>query len=186
MSAIPRFIADAMLGHVARWLRLLGYDTLYYKSINDWKLLKIAKEEDRILLTRDLGLFRRARRYGIRALFIEDPSIEKVLAFISVKYSISLEFNKDNTLCPECNTRLKYTTSITEISVKVNKDIALKYREFWICPSCSKIYWQGNHWRTISSVLEEARQEKLKILSKIKPLERKIPSEGASHSEHLQ
>ncbi|MEM0006436.1 MAG: Mut7-C RNAse domain-containing protein, partial [Ignisphaera sp.] len=43
MSAIPRFIADAMLGHVARWLRLLGYDTLYYKSINDWKLLKIAK-----------------------------------------------------------------------------------------------------------------------------------------------
>ncbi len=178
MPFIPRFLADAMLGHIARWLRLLGYDTLYYKSISDWKLLKIAKEEDRILLTRDLGLFRRARKYGIRALFIEDPSVEKVLALISIKYNIALEFNKENTLCPECNTQLKYTTSIAEVSARVDKEIVLKYKEFWICPSCSKIYWQGTHWRTISAILEEARQEKLKILSRIKPLERKVSSEG--------
>lgn len=178
MSFIPRFIADAMLGHIARWLRLLGYDTLYYKLISDRKLLKIAKEEDRILLTRDLGLFRRARKYGIRALFIEDPSVEKVLALISIKYNIALEFNKEHTLCPECNTQLKYTTSIAEVSAKVSKEIILKYKEFWICPSCSKIYWQGNHWRTISAILEEARQEKLKVLSRIRPLERRVPSEG--------
>jgi uncharacterized protein with PIN domain len=176
MSSNLRFIADAMLGHVARWLRLLGYDTLYYRLSNDWKLLKIAKEEDRILLTRDLGLFRKARKLGIRALFIDDPSIEKVLAFISIKYNITLEFDKNNTLCPECNTRLRYTTSIAEISSKVNKDIVLKYKEFWICSSCSKIYWQGKHWKTILKILESARQEKLKILSKIKPLERTVSS----------
>ncbi|MCS7111374.1 MAG: hypothetical protein N3D82_03695 [Ignisphaera sp.] len=179
MPFIPRFIADAMLGHVARWLRLLGYDTLYYKSINDWKLLKIAKEEDRILLTRDQGLFRRARKYGVRALFIEDPSVEKVLALISIKYSISLEFNKEDTLCPECNTRLKHTTSVAEISAKIKKEIVLKYKEFWICPSCTKVYWQGTHWRTISLVLDVARQERLKILSKIKPLERRVSNGGA-------
>lgn len=179
LSPTPRFVADAMLGHIARWLRLLGYDTLYYKSISDWRLLRIAKDEDRILLTRDQGLYRRARRFGIRALFIEDPSVEKVLALISVRYGIALEFNKESTLCPECNTKLKYTTSITEVSARVKKEIALRYKEFWICPSCSKVYWQGTHWKTISLILDAARQERLKILSKVRPLERRVSSEGA-------
>ncbi|MEM4040336.1 MAG: Mut7-C RNAse domain-containing protein, partial [Ignisphaera sp.] len=127
----------------ARWLRLLGYDTLYYRAISDWRLMKIAKEEDRILLTRDLGLYRRARKNGVRTLFIEEPSLEKVLAILSIKYSIRLDFDKNDTRCPSCNNQLKYTTSLIEVSHKIDKNIALKYNEFWVCNSCGKIYWQG-------------------------------------------
>ncbi|MEM1526059.1 MAG: Mut7-C RNAse domain-containing protein [Ignisphaera sp.] len=174
MPSYPKFIADAMLGHVVRWLRLLGYDTTYYRIIEDWKLIRIAKEEDRILLTRDLGLYRRARKQNIKALFIEDPDVVKVLAILSLKYSIRLDFDKNDSRCTQCNSLLRYTTSLIDISHKVSKDIALKYNEFWICPSCGKVYWQGNHWKTIFEVLEKAKAEKLKTLSKVKPSEKKI------------
>ena len=145
---------------------MLGYDTLYYRSIKDWKLLEIAQSEDRILLTRDLGLFRRARKRGIRALFIEDPAIEKVLAQLSVRYGVRLEFDKLDTRCPECNTPLRYTTSPSEVP-GINKFIAEKYHEFWICPRCGKVYWQGRHWKSIIQVLEIARSERAKLLSKL-------------------
>jgi len=177
MPSSPRFIVDSMLGHAARWLRMLGYDTVYYRNIDDWKLLRMAKNEDRIILTRDLGLFRRARKNGLRALFIEDPSIEKILALLSIRYGIRLEFDENDTRCPECNGILRYTSSIIEVSSKVSKDIVLKYKKFWICQSCGKVYWQGTHWKTIPSILERAQQEKLKFLSKIKPIEKNISSE---------
>lgn len=160
MPSHPRFVVDSMLGHVARWLRLLGYDTLYYRKIDDWKLLKIAKNEDRILLTRDQGLYNRAKKLRIRAFFVEDPDISSVLAELSTRFNIQLEFNKNDTRCPNCNTPLRYTTSVAEIAHKVSKNIALKYREFWICPSCKKVYWQGTHWKTINDILENSKIKK--------------------------
>ncbi len=180
MPTHPRFVVDSMLGHVARWLRLLGYDTLYFRSMEDWKLLRIAEEDARILLTRDLGLFRRARRRGIQALFIEDPAIEKVLALLSIKYGIRLEFDKNDTRCPVCNGVLRYTTSLIDVAGKVDERIATTYKEFWICTSCGKVYWQGSHWKSINKILELARYEKAKMLSRLRP--REIPL-TASESE---
>lgn len=174
MPSYPKFIADAMLGHVVRWLRLLGYDAIYYRAIDDWKLIEIAKDEGRILLTRDLGLFRRAKKENVKTLFIEDPSIAKVLAVLSLKYNVKLEFDKNDTRCIYCNTLLRYTTSLIDVTHKVSKEIILKYKEFWICPSCGKVYWQGDHWKTIDEILVKARTEKLKALDKIKPKEKKI------------
>lgn len=174
MPSYPKFVADSMLGHVVRWLRLLGYDAVYYRVGEDWRLLKIAKDEDRVLLTRDLGLYRRARKQSIKALYIEDPDIVKVLVLLSIKYDIRLDFDKNDTRCINCNTVLKYTTSLIDVTHKVSKEVALKYKEFWICPSCGKVYWQGNHWNTINEIIEKAKTEKLKTLSKIKPREKKI------------
>mgnify|MGYP000633816415 CR=1 FL=1 len=163
MPPYPRFIVDAMLGHVARWLRLLGYDTLYSRSYEDWKILKVAEEEDRIVVTRDLGLFRRARKKGLRAMYVEEPAVEKVLALLSSKYGIRLHFDKNDTRCPVCNGVLRYTTSLVEVAGKVNEAIAVRYKEFWICTKCGKVYWQGRHWRNINQILESARIEKTKL-----------------------
>lgn len=185
MPSYPRFVADSMLGHVARWLRLLGYDTLYYRSIKDWKLLQIAHDEDRILLTRDLGLFRRARKRGLRAFFVEDPSIEKVLAQLSARYGIRLEFDPNDTRCPECNAVLRRTTSLAEVAGRVSPAIATRYREFWICPRCGKVYWRGRHWKSIDQVLEIARSERAKIMARISLRERAptLPSASEEESE---
>jgi uncharacterized protein with PIN domain len=174
MPSHPRFIVDSMLGHVARWLRLLGYDTLYFRKVDDWKLIKISKEEDRILITRDLSLYRRARKQGLRAFFVEDPNVEDVLAELSKRFGVELEFHKDDTRCPHCNTRLVYTTSIAEIAHKVSKPITLRYKEFWVCPLCKKVYWQGTHWKSINQVLEGAKVKKAKLISKVSIGERKI------------
>lgn len=174
MPSYPKFIADAMLGHVVRWLRILGYDIVYHRVVDDWKLIVKAKEEGRILLTRDRGLANRAKKQGIRAVFIEEPDIVRVLVTLSLRYGIRLEFDKNDTRCPQCNTPLKYTTSVIEVSHKVDKNILLKYREFWLCPSCGKVYWQGNHWRTIKDILERAKMERLKALSRIKPIEKNV------------
>ena len=163
MPPYPRFIVDAMLGHVARWLRLLGYDTEYSRSYEDWRILKIAEEEDRVIVTRDLGLFRRARKRGLRAVYVEEPAIEKVLALLSLKFGIRLSFDKHDTRCPVCNGVLRYTTSLVDVAGKVSEAIAVRYREFWICTRCGKVYWQGRHWRNINQVLEVAKVEKAKL-----------------------
>lgn len=181
MPTYPRFIVNSMLGHVARWLRLLGYDTLYFKRIEDWKLVKLASEEDRVLITRDAALYRRARKEGVRALLIEDTDIQSVLAALSLRYEVKLDFSKDDTRCPLCNTPLKRTTSLVEVAGKVDKRVTLNYKEFWVCPKCNKVYWQGKHWRTITTVLMEAKEKKYKLLSKIKPMEKTVARSGEEH-----
>ncbi|HDI02321.1 MAG TPA: hypothetical protein ENF93_01610, partial [Ignisphaera sp.] len=148
--------------------------TLYFRDIEDWRLLRIAEEEDRILLTRDLGLFRRARKRSIRTLFIEEPAIEKVLAYLSIKYGIRLDFNKEDTRCPECNAKLRYTTSLIDVADKVSSYIASKYREFWICPSCGKVYWQGRHWKTIEKIIEVAKYERGKLQARLRLREKPL------------
>jgi uncharacterized protein with PIN domain len=149
----PRFVVDTMLGNLARWLRILGYDTIYSPTIEDWAILKIAENERRIILTRDVGLYRRAIKKGLEAFLIDTPKIEEMLRELARRYSILIEFNENDTRCPICNTLLRKASSLTEVSGKVDKKILVSYRSFWVCPSCDKIYWKGKHWKTIENIL---------------------------------
>lgn len=150
-----RFVADTMLGNLARWLRILGYDTLYSSSFEDWRLLRIAEEEERILLTRDESLFRRAKTRGLSAVLITSDDIAEMLAYVATKTGIELSFNSSRTRCPECNTLLMKISRAEALSLLEN-NVATKYEDFWRCGRCGKIYWQGNHWKTISLILEKA------------------------------
>lgn len=150
-----KFVADTMLGNLARWLRILGYDTLYSSSFEDWKLLRIAEEEGRVLLTRDESLFRRAKAKNLSVVLITSDDIAEMLAYVAFKTGIELSFNPSRTRCPECNTLLMRISKAEALSLLEN-NVATRYEEFWRCGKCGKIYWQGNHWRTISSILEKA------------------------------
>ncbi len=152
-----RFICDSMLGDVARWLRMLGYDTLYSRNYKDWEILRIAERDDRIILTRDVGLYWRARRKGLRAVLVEYGPIEEVLACISARTGIELRFNESKTRCPYCNIVLSVISKAEALSL-VPKEVAVKYDKFWLCPRCRKVYWRGNHWKTISNVLMKANK----------------------------
>src|SRR4029077_652480 len=79
----PRFVADVMLGRLARWLRALGYDTLYFRDAPDRRLLALALTDQRRLLTRDAALARRARDAGllVRAEAL-DAQIQEVTAAV--------------------------------------------------------------------------------------------------------
>ncbi|RLG86377.1 MAG: hypothetical protein DRO18_04480 [Thermoprotei archaeon] len=159
-----RFVVDTMLGDIARWLRVLGYDTLYSRDFEDWKILKIAERDDRIIITRDVGLFRRALRRGLRAVLLDITEVPKELAKIALKTGIRLQVDFSRTRCPHCNSPLRKVTNVAEIAPYVPPTVRYKYREFWFCDKCKKAYWVGNHWKTINKILEESQQ----ILAKMK------------------
>ncbi|MCD6324158.1 MAG: Mut7-C RNAse domain-containing protein [Desulfurococcales archaeon] len=151
-----KFIVDSMLGDVARWLRMLGYDTLYSRRYEDWRVLQIAEKEGRTIITRDRGLFVKARKRGINAVLIyPEGRTERVLAKIAVKTGIKLVFDPSKTRCPYCNVRLERLSRAEALSL-VPPKVAAAYDTFWRCPKCGRIYWKGSHWRTIDEVLKKA------------------------------
>jgi len=152
-----RFVADTMLGDLSRWLRMLGYDTLYSRRFNDNMLLAIAFEHDRVLLTRDKGLARRAEKKGAKVVYVSSSDVESWLKELKLRFNIRLEFTPENTRCPICNTPLK-TVGRNDVREKLPKRIVESYDKFWQCPRCGKIYWKGTHWITIEKILKQVEE----------------------------
>lgn len=155
-----KFIVDGMLGKLTRWLRMLGYNVKYSNKLDDAQLTIIAKKEHRILLTRDLELYQQATAKGVNALYLNGETEAERLAQLAEKFKIKLEINVETSRCPKCNTRVK-PVSKENVANKVEKTTFAYYNDFWQCPKCGQIYWQGAHWTRIRKTLEEAK-EKLK------------------------
>jgi uncharacterized protein with PIN domain len=157
-----KFITDGMLGKLTRWLRLLGFDVEYANDMEDRKLMTRAQEEKRILLTRDLELFQQAKVHGVNSFLVEGRTEAERLACLAKKYEFSLKIDITVSRCPKCNAQIKVVSKDSVVE-KVEKATFTYYNEFWQCPSCGQIYWQGAHWKRIANTLEEAK----KILSSI-------------------
>jgi uncharacterized protein with PIN domain len=102
-----KFVADGMLGSLSRWLRMMGHNVEYSTSFNDDKLLALAKEEGRVLLTRDLELYKRSTARGIDAFYVEGKEEDEGLAAIAGRFGISLEADLRSSRCPRCNTTIQ-------------------------------------------------------------------------------
>ena len=152
----PKFLVDGMLGKLARWLRILGYDVKYYKSLDDDSLIEIAKDEGRILLTRDNLLYRKSLKKKVNSLLLEDESRVKNLAKLSQELGIDLEVNALTSRCPKCNSRIEPIKKDL-VYGKVPEKTFRRFNEFWICPNCGQIYWRGSHWRNIYGTIDKAR-----------------------------
>ena len=150
-----KFIADGMLGKLTRWLRMLGHDVKYSNKLNDEELAAIAKKERRILLTKDLELYQRATVKGINAFYVAGETEVKRLAALAKRFSIPLVIDLKNSRCPRCNTKLRVAPK-EKLAGKVEKNTFTYYSDFWKCPRCGQIYWQGAHWERIRATLEEA------------------------------
>ena len=159
-----KFIADGMLGKLTRWLRILGHNVKYSNRLDDNQLLTIAKKERRILLTRDLELYQQATAKGINAFYLEGTDEAERLAQLAKRFGIKLEVDMTTSRCPKCNTRVKPIEK-EKIADKIEKSTFTYYNEFWQCPKCEQIYWQGAHWTRIRKTLEQAK-ENLKKLKK--------------------
>lgn len=151
-----KFIVDGMMGGLARWLRILGYDSSYDANTPDNDLLKIAWDDSRILLTRDSELYDRAKHKRLPALFVEGSNEAERLAFLARKLQIRLDVNMTETKCPECGRELR-KVSKTEVSTIVPPASLELYNDYWKCIGCGKVYWVGSHWKQIKSTLEKAR-----------------------------
>ena len=141
----PRFIADAMLGKLARWLRIFGFDVEYSKRSSDEDLLKRTLSEGRILLTRDRDLHRKAFPHS---LLLASMELEEQLGEVIEAFGLSSY--DPPTRCPICNTILKEVKR-EDLTSQVPKSSLERYDDFYICPGCGKVYWHGSHWERIVS-----------------------------------
>ena len=160
-----KFISDGMLGKLTRWLRMLGHDVKYSNKLDDTQLITIAKKERRILLTRDLELYQQATAKGVDTFYLEGKIEEEKLAELAKRFNIKLDIDMTTSRCPKCNTRVNRIPK-ERIANKVEKSTFAHYDEFWECPKCGQIYWQGAHWTRIRTTLEKAKEILKKTRSK--------------------
>jgi len=152
-----KFIADGMLGKLTRWLRMLGQDVKYSKSLYDEQLIKTAKTENRILLTRDLKLYQRARKRGVDTALIEGATKAEKLAGLARRFNFKLEIDVAVSRCPKCNTLIR-SVSKDEVVDRIPEATSTFYDDFWECSGCGQVYWRGSHWMRIEKTLKKARQ----------------------------
>lgn len=148
-----------MLGKLTRWLRMLGQDVIYSVQLDDNQLLGLAKAESRVLLTKDLQLYRRAIGRGLDAFYVEGKTEPVRLAEVARRYGLELAVDMFKSNCPVCNTPLEVADK-GGLNELLESNTYKHYELFWRCPNCGQIYWQGAHWKQIINTMSEAGQAK--------------------------
>ena len=142
-DAQPRFLCDAMVGRLARRLRMLGYDAAYQPRGEDRDLLRRAARERRILVTRDTGIVRGKSRARILLLGANDTAeqLRQVGAALGLRQPPGLFVR-----CTVCNVLLRKARR-EEIEVRVPEYVRRTQTDFRACRSCGRVYWPGTHRR---------------------------------------
>jgi len=153
------FIADGMVGRLARWLRLIGNDVIYSRDLTDNELIRRAVTEARILLTSDVELYRRAVADGADAFLVKGRTEAERLARIAKRFRIDLNIDATTSRCPTCNSTIRPVKK-EQVKEKVPPSTYEVFNEFWECTNkdCGKIYWQGSHWKKIGEHLLKAER----------------------------
>jgi uncharacterized protein with PIN domain len=134
-----KLLADGMLGTLAKWLRLLGYDTAYDNVADDHALARRARAEGRMLLTRDREL---ANRRGLHTLLIESEVLEEQVR--QVQGALGPPPDPALSRCAVCNTELE-PVSPEDIAIRVPPYVVRTQTDFRRCPGCGRVYWPGTH-----------------------------------------
>jgi len=150
LNGEPRFAADAMLGRLARWLRVLGHDTSYDMALPDPVLVRLAEAQDRILLTRDRHLLQElkpARAHEVR----QDQPLLQLKELVT-----ALELSPPGALftrCLLCNATLEVLARTQALALLPEgvRDLEGPVRR---CPDCGRLYWEGSHVRRMRAALE--------------------------------
>jgi len=150
-----KFLADAMLGRLARWLRFLGFDVVYLKDVEDSHLVRIARAEGRILLTRDRGI---PARFKVPCVLINSEQLHEQLKQLIALYPP--DGQKIGTRCLLCNTLLQPVKK-EEIIDKVPEYILHNHKKFFRCTECERVYWEGSHMKKLQGSIDEILQKYL-------------------------
>lgn len=145
-----KFFCDTMLGRLAKWLRLLGYDADYRPEIDDWEMLKICRSQGRTLLTRDTRVMKRWQigRGRVRAVLLSSDRVKEQIRELSAAVGLN---TSGKVRCPVCNQTLKPLARETACD-RVPPYVYETQSEFRTCPACGRVYWKATHWREIEKV----------------------------------
>jgi uncharacterized protein with PIN domain len=147
----PTFFVDAMLGNIARKLRLSGYDSQYFSDIDDDKLIDSAKKENRIVVSSDEELIKKTKKLGMKSIYVtkkeENEQFFEIISNIKLQ---RIQINGSVARCPKCNslTELVDKNSVKE---KISQGVIKLNDKFWRCKSCNQIYWEGTHIKNLQN-----------------------------------
>jgi len=144
------FVVDGMLGKLAKWLLILGFDTAFNPRRQDDELLALARKETRTLLTRDHGLLHRAK--GFVSLYVASENWKDQVRQVIKEFALGPEIHPFSR-CLVDNVALKPLPKARARNL-VSEFVYEKSEAFSLCPACGRVYWQGTHVREMVTVLE--------------------------------
>ncbi|MDE1829515.1 MAG: Mut7-C RNAse domain-containing protein [Thaumarchaeota archaeon] len=154
----PTFAVDAMLGNLARRLRLLGYDSKYDSAIDDPDLIKIGEKQRRIIVTKDENLCKSAEKAGVKSVLIRgNDEIEQIFQVATKVGLANFSIDTTSSRCVICNGKLGPIDKI-RIMDKVPSGIYERQEKFWMCSDCKKIYWEGTHFEKLQEFVQKLNQ----------------------------
>ena len=150
----PRFIVDSNVGKLAKWLRMLGYDAVFFEGDDDAYMIDRALKENRVILTRDTQVMKRGVITNGRLSAILIDSDEPERQALQVIETLHLDFrSRLFTICLECNNPLEERGK-EEIKDRVPPYVFKTQPQYMECPVCHRIYWRGTHWQAMLRKLE--------------------------------
>ena len=154
MTESPRFIVDHNVGKLAKWLRMMGYDTLFFRGDNDSHMITLAHKEDRVILTKDTQIMRRRLVINgqIKAILIKDDKSEVQMHQVITTLSLDPQF-RPFSICLECNQLLR-ERSQPQVKDTVPPYVFQTQSQYMECPACHRTYWRGTHWQAMTRKLK--------------------------------
>ncbi len=188
------FLADAMLGNIARKLRIFGFDTLYMAQAHDDEILRTGIKQDRVILTADKELFKRIVKVGARGVLVSAGAseLEDLVHILTENGITSIGMNGVGSRCSVCNGHLEKRTSDQvknddgcnnnnnnddDDDVIVPDKVIACHKQFFQCIACGKIYWEGGHLKRIRALV---RNLDAKLVGRDCTTTSTIPSYGDS------
>jgi len=150
-----KFFADNNVGKLAKWLRMMGYDTRFFNGSNDSHMVAIALAEGRVILTRDTQIMRRrvVTSGQLKAILIRGDKPEQQMHQVIDSLNLDCQF-RPFSICLECNQPLlpRSKEQVKDLVPPYVFQTQVKYVE---CPTCHRIYWRGTHWQAMTEKLKK-------------------------------
>jgi len=151
------FIVDHMLGKLAKYLRMVGLDAVYFTQTDVSTLIKKASQEKRTILSRNARLKKITGFPDV--VFINDNQPDKQLSAVLKYFKIHISPEQLFTRCLTCNQKL-IVAHHEDVEGRVTSYIFETHKEFFLCPQCKKVYWEGTHLKKMKEIIREVLGEK--------------------------
>ncbi|MDI6767266.1 MAG: Mut7-C RNAse domain-containing protein [Bacteroidota bacterium] len=152
-----KFVVDTMLEKLARWLRILGYDTTHSKTMSFRQLVEVSNVSGAVFLTK-----RKTLPDGVNILnvkYIPFEKFEDQLRFVVEHFHLDIN-RKLFTRCLQCNIEVVKVDKST-VDRKVPQQSYIGFDEFFQCPNCNQVYWGGAHLTNTKKKLEQIFKQNL-------------------------
>ena len=150
-----KFIVDNNVGKLAKWLRMMGYDTLFFDGSDDSQMVATALKEDRVILTRDTQIMKRGvvTSGRLKAVLIQSDEPEQQMRQVVETLKLDCKF-RPFAICLECNQPLEERGK-QQVRDRVPPYVFRTQNQYVECPACHRIYWRGTHWQAMTERLEK-------------------------------